>query len=146
MTLRWCLIAYLATSLLVRQSAWGQSARPEEITFPSGNLVLHGFIYKPFGKGPFPAILYNHGSELKPGWKPALGEFFSTRGYVFFVPHRRGHGRSPNDSFVDSLRAQGEGGAIALHELHLEDQLAALAYLTQLTDVDSHRIAVAGCS
>ena len=108
--------------------------------------MLHGFIYKPLGKGPFPAILYNHGSELKPGWKPELGEFFSSRGYVFFVPHRRGHGRSPHDSFVDSLRAQGEGGAIALHELHLGDQLAALAYLTHLSDVDSHRIAVAGCS
>ena len=47
---------------------------------------------------------------------------------------------------MDSLRAQGEGGAIALHELHLGDQLAALAYLTHLSEVDSHRIAVAGCS
>jgi len=142
----WCVVIYLATLLLAQQRGWAQSARPEEVKFPSGNLVLHGFIYNPPGKGPFPAILYNHGSELKPGWKPELGEFFSSRGYVFFVPHRRGHGRSPHDSFVDSLRAQGEGGAIALHELHLEDQLAALAYLTQLSDVDSHRISVAGCS
>ena len=36
--------------------------------------------------------------------------------------------------------------AIALHETHLEDQLAALAYLKQLSDVDPHRIVVAGCS
>jgi len=47
---------------------------------------------------------------------------------------------------VESLRAQGVGGAIALHETHLEDQLAALAYLTQRSDVQPHRIAVAGCS
>jgi len=47
---------------------------------------------------------------------------------------------------VESLRSQGPAEAIALHEAHLEDQLAALAYLKQLSDVDSQRIAVAGCS
>jgi dipeptidyl aminopeptidase/acylaminoacyl peptidase len=32
------------------------------------------------------------------------------------------------------------------HETHLEDQLSTLTYLKQLSDVDAHRIAVAGCS
>ena len=122
------------------------AAQPEEVSFPSGNLILHGFLYRPEGNGLFPAILYNHGSEQNPGLKPALGEFFSSRGYLFFLAHRRGHGRSPNDSFVESLYAQGAAGRIALHEIHLEDQLAALTYLKQLSDVDPHRIAVAGCS
>jgi len=81
------LLLFLKTTVL-------SAAEPEEVTFPSGKLVLHGFLYRPQGNGPFPAILYNHGSEEKPGTKPALGEFFSSRGYVFFVPHRRGHGRS----------------------------------------------------
>jgi carboxymethylenebutenolidase len=142
----WSLAFVFATFLSANQSASGQSTRPEEVTFPSGNLVLHGFIYKPQGNGPFPAILYNHGSEQSPGAKPILGQFFSSQGYVFFIPHRRGHGRSPYDPFVESLRAQGSGGIIALHETHVEDQLAALAYLRQLSDVDSHRIAAAGCS
>ena len=122
------------------------AAQPDEVTFLSGKLVLHGFLYRPEGSGPFPAILYNHGSEENPGTKPALGEFFSSKGYIFFVPHRRGQGRSPNDSYVESLRAQGIAGAIALHETHLEDQLAALAYFKQLSHVDPQRIAVAGCS
>ena len=122
------------------------AAQPDEVTFPSGKLMLRGFLYKPDGNGPFPAVLYNHGSEQNPGLKPALAEFFSSRGYVFFLPHRRGHGRSPNDSVVASLYAQGAAGRIALHETHLEDQLAALAYLKQLSDVDPQRIAVAGCS
>ena len=91
----WRLVVYLATSLLLQQRGWAQSARPEEVKFPSGNLVLHGFIYKPFGNGPFPAILYNHGSERNPGQKPELARLFSNRGYVFFVPHRRSHGRYP---------------------------------------------------
>ena len=55
-------------------------------------------------------------------------------------------GTSPNDSFVESLYAQAAGGRVALHEVHLEDQLAALAYLRQLSHVDPQRIAVAGCS
>src|SRR5262245_50435747 len=132
--------------LLLLKASVLSAAEPEEVTFPSGKLVLHGFLYRPQGNGRFPAILYNHGSEEKPGTKPALGNFFSSKGYVFFVPHRRGQGRSPNDSYVESLRAQGVAGAIALHETHLDDQLAALAYLKQLPDVNAQRIAVAGCS
>ena len=98
------------------------------------------------GSGPFRAILYNHGSEQKPGWKPELGRFFSEHGYVFFVPHRRSHGRSPSDPQVDSLYNSGANGVVALQEIHLQDQLAALDYLKRLPGVDPDRIAVAGCS
>src|SRR5262245_39869905 len=111
-------LAFWVGAFLPNSSVSAQSAQPEEVTFPSSNLVLHGFIYKPQGKGPFPAILYNHGSEQYPGAKPPLGQFFSSQGDVFFVPHRRGHGRSPYDSIVESLRAQGLGGIVALHETH----------------------------
>jgi len=89
-----CAVFWLAAFDPAIRNAFGQSARPEEVTFPSGDLVLHGFIYRPQGNGPHPAILYNHGSEEKPGTKPTLGQFFSSNGYVFFLPHRRGHGRS----------------------------------------------------
>jgi dipeptidyl aminopeptidase/acylaminoacyl peptidase len=58
-------------------------------------MTLQGWIYKPAGKGPFPAVLYNHGSDKAPGWFPTLGKYWTSKGYVFFVPHRRGHGRSP---------------------------------------------------
>src|SRR4029077_10067925 len=141
----WCLVFAVALLLPLNPSASGQDVRPEEVKFPSGNLLLHGFLYRPQGNGSFPAILCNHGSEEKRGAKPALAEFFLL-GYVFFVPHRRGQGLSPSDSYVESLRSQGPAEAIAFHEAHLEDQLAALAYLKQLSDVDSQRIALAGCS
>jgi dipeptidyl aminopeptidase/acylaminoacyl peptidase len=144
-----CLLACLGQTCLLPfflQASVLSAAQPEEVTFSSGKLTLHGFLYRPQGNGPFPAILYNHGSEQKPGTKPVLGDFFSKKGYVFFVPHRRSHGRSPSDSFVDSLYAQGASGIVALHEVHLEDQLSALAYLKGLPSVDPQRIAVAGCS
>jgi len=140
------MIGQAVVVMLLVKATGLSAAQPEEVTFPSGKLILDGFLYRPQGNGPFPVILYNHGSRQNPGTMPALGEFFSKNGYVFFVPHRRGQGRSPNDSYVESLRAQGAAGAIALHETHLEDQLAALTYLKQLPDVDPHKIAVAGCS
>ncbi|MDP9129023.1 MAG: prolyl oligopeptidase family serine peptidase [Candidatus Binatota bacterium] len=122
------------------------SAEPEEVKFASDKLMLHGFLYNPEGNGPFPAILYNHGSERKPGAKPDLGKFFSAKGYVFFVPHRLSHGRSPNNSQIDSLYDQGARSIVTLHEFHLGDQLAALSYLKQRSYVETSRIAVAGCS
>jgi carboxymethylenebutenolidase len=129
-------------------------ATPVEVTFSSGSLVLHGFFYKPEGQGPFPAVLWNHGSERRPGWLPELAPLFLSKGYVFFIPHRRGHGRSPGDYVMDLLeRANQAGGSSArnrklveLMEQHLEDQLAALSYLKGLPEVDPQRIAVAGCS
>ena len=74
---------------------------PELVSFPRGGATLQGWIYKPAGAGPFPAVLYNHGSDKVPGWFPTLGAFWTGHGYVFFVPHRAGHGRSPGDYIVD---------------------------------------------
>jgi dienelactone hydrolase len=130
------------------------SPNPAEITFTSGNLVLRGFLYKPQGQGPFPAVLWNHGSERRPGWLPELAPFFTANGYILFIPHRRGQGRSPGEYVMDLLeRAKQSGGAparskklVELMEVHLQDQIAALDYLKTLPDVDARRIVVAGCS
>lgn len=116
------------------------------MTFPSGEIKLHGFLYKPAGDGPFPAVLYNHGSEREPGAKPAIGNFFADKGYLLFMPHRRGHGLSPADRQVDALYHQGSKGIVALHEIHIEDTAAAARYLRGRSDVESDRVAVAGCS
>ena len=143
------LLLFLPASTLAQSSP-----NPVEVTFPSGNLVLHGFLYKPEGKGPFPAVLWNHGSERRPGWLPELAPLFLSRGYILFIPHRHGQGRSPGEYVMDLLeRANQPGGAqarcrklVELMEEHLEDQMAALAYLKSVPEVDQQRIAVAGCS
>jgi carboxymethylenebutenolidase len=153
---RSCLIAIFIAffGFLPEPVAARPQAYPVEVTFPSGNLVLHGFIYKPEGKGPFPALLWNHGSERRPGWLPDLAPLFISRGYILFIPHRRGHGRSPGEYIMDQLaRAKESRGLqarnkklVELMEAHLEDQIAALTYLKGLPEVDTQRIAVAGCS
>src|SRR5580704_18873895 len=78
-----------------------QQAGATEVTFPAEGLELHGFIYRPAGPGPFPAVVWNHGSEKKPGWQPDLAGFYTRHGWVFFMPHRHGHGRSPGEYIVD---------------------------------------------
>jgi dienelactone hydrolase len=113
-------------------------------------MQLRGFVWKPEGAGPFPALLWNHGSEKLPGWLPSLGPVFVREGYVFFVPHRRGHGRSPGPYIQDQLQAASPADRgrvfVQLHEVHLTDQLAALAFLKAQPYVDGSRLAVAGCS
>jgi carboxymethylenebutenolidase len=149
--MRRCL-AFLVGAFLAANAS-GQTARPELIGFKSGDLELRGFIWKPTGEGPFPALLWNHGSGKSPGSIDTVAPYFVSKGYVFFVPHRRGQGRSPGPYIMDELnmagsRLSGERGRreIELHETHLEDQLAALQYLQALPYVHKNRIAVMGAS
>jgi dienelactone hydrolase len=126
------------------------SANPQQVTFQSGNLQLHGFLWRPNGPGPFPAVLWNHGSEKLPGWRPELGEFYTSHYFVFFVPHRRGQGRSPGDYIQDLIEkappAERARRMVELQDAEVEDVVAALNYLKSLPFVDPQRIAISGCS
>ncbi len=140
-------ILILVTSLTV----FGQTPpTQQEVGFPSSDLQLRGFIWKPEGGGPFPTLLWNHGSEKLPGWLPGLGPVFVRRGYVLFIPHRRGHGRSPGPYIQDQLQAapaaQRGPAFVRLQEAHLGDQLAGLEWLKTQPFVDARRLTVAGCS
>src|SRR4051812_15714264 len=33
-----------------------------EVFYPSGSLRIQAYLYKPAGNGPFPMVIYNHGS------------------------------------------------------------------------------------
>ena len=132
----------------------------ELVSFPSGNLTLRGVLYKPEGAGPFPAVVYNHGSAprmLSSEAFEALGPVFASRGWVFFGPYRRGQGLSAfagpfiGDEIAAAQKNGGvRAGAAAMIRLletdHLNDQLAALAWLRQQGFVRPDRIAVAGNS
>jgi dienelactone hydrolase len=123
-----------------------------EVSFQNGDLQLRGFIWKPEGNGPFPALLWNHGSEKLPGWLPDLGPVFVSQGYVFLVPHRRGQGRSSGTYIQDSLDkitniSEKSKMLVQLHDTEqFSDQVAGLKYLQSLAYVDRSKIAVAGCS
>src|ERR1700741_1476121 len=131
----------------------------ETVTFPR-DITLHGVLYKPEGTGPFPAVIYNHGSA--PGMMSeqafaALGPVFASHGWVFFGPYRRGQGLSASAGpyIGDQIAAAEKAGGIAaagatmvrlLETDHLDDQLAGLAWLRKQSFVQANRIAVAGNS
>src|SRR5262245_54325499 len=54
-------------------------AEPETVTIPDGKLTLHALLWTPAGAGPFPAVLFTHGSGATPEpEKPAaLGPVFA---------------------------------------------------------------------
>lgn len=136
------------------------TAKGAAVSFPSGNLKLYGLLYKPDGRGPFPAVVYNHGSA--PGMISeqafeTLGPVFVKRGWVFFGPFRRGQGLSAaaGPYIGDQISAAEKRGGMAeaattairlLEADHLNDQLAALSWLRGQSFVQSDRIAVAGTS
>lgn len=141
------LLAFTFLSAVGRTIA--QSA-PEEVVFPSAGRQLHGFLWKPTGSGPFRAIVWNHGSEKLPGSEPALATFYTAHSYVFFVPHRRGQGRSPGDYIQDQV-AQARPGeraqrVVDLLQSEVDDVVAGLNYLKSQPFVDPARIAISGCS
>ena len=130
------------------------------VTFPSANLTLTGVVYKPQGAGPFPAVVYNHGSApgmLSAQAFEALGPVFASHGWVFFGPYRRGQGLSASAGpyIGDQISAVTKTGGISagaatmvrlLETDHLNDQLAALAWLRKQSFIQPHRVAVAGNS
>ena len=70
---------------------------PEIVHFQSGGRELGGEIFKPTGDGPFPVVLYNHGSAsgmLNSQASKIIGPLFASKGWIFFMPYRRGQGLS----------------------------------------------------
>src|ERR1700690_1208198 len=45
----------------------------KRVTFQRAGLTLVGYLYKPAGNGPFPGLIWNHGSEQNPS--PPVQEF-----------------------------------------------------------------------
>ena len=102
-----------------------------------------GFLYRPAGTGPFPVVVWNHGSEQLPGWQPALAHFYVEHGWAFFLPHRRGHGRSPG-TWIGSEHDTAKQAT--LQDEHNEDVVAAIGWIKTQPAIDPSRVVVSGCS
>lgn len=132
----------------------------ETVAFNSGDKVLHGLLYKPAGTGPFPTVLYNHGSApglLNNQAFELIGPLFTARGWAFFAPYRRGQGLSSDAGpyIQDEIQAaEVRGGeALAAQTMvrllsteQLQDQMAALAWIKKQPFVRPTQIAVMGNS
>ena len=136
---------------------------PDTVVVRSGALQLRALLWRPNGKGPFPAVLFNHGRGLTPQTEgrvkaiSQLGRVFVSHGYVFMALFRRGEDLSADQGmFIGGLlererEAKGDEAAKKLQVRllesdHLKDALAGIGFLRKLPEVDRQRVAVVGHS
>ena len=149
--------------------AIGQAAAPvhDTVVIPSRKLRLKALLWKPAGPGPFPAVLFCHGSGGADADHTAglpmteaakkLAPLFLKHGYAFLYLFRRGHGLSADQGpFMQDIlqRQEAARGKEARQHLqfvlattdHLDDVLAALSFLKTVPGIEAKRIAIAGHS
>ena len=151
----------LASVPAARAKTQTVDAPPDTVAIRSGALTLRALLWRPAGRGPFPAVLFNHGSgpadSALGAQRMALGPVFARHGYVFLFLFRRGAGLSAGEgtnSFDRMRQAFADRGQDARNRVQLEllegddlnDVIAGLAFLRSRPDVDARRVAVAGHS
>jgi len=96
--------------------------------------TIEGYLSKPQGNGPFPAIVYLHGcAGLSENTRKRVAELMTSWGYVSLA--------------VDSFATRGIKQACDQSMPPRQgDALGALSYLSSFAFVDPHRIAVVGSS
>lgn len=160
----WMYSAIVAIALAAAGLRSGPTAIPEPATLivPSGDLKLRALVWRPAGSGPFPAVLFNHGSystadEMPESEPRTLGSVFARHGYVFMFLFRQGIGLSIDEGMADGAlmdRALASGGQQARNEVQLQllqneelnEARAGLESLAKQPDVDPRRIALVGHS
>jgi dienelactone hydrolase len=160
------LMTLAMVSALAAQAAGQVPGGPDTVVVRSGALELHALLWRPPGRGPFPAVLFNHGSGHATGEAAGrrdqrhpdlLGPVFARHGYVFLYLYRRGDGLSAGQGVPSADRMDAELAAhdqAARNRLQLQllqtdelsDALAGLASLRALPEVDPRRVAVVGTS
>jgi dienelactone hydrolase len=121
---------------------------------------LEVVIYKPPGNGPFPALMFNHGSTgngdnpalFNSTWSsPTLARYFTDKGWLVAFPQRRGRGKSDglyDEGFESNRSRYACSPALSLPGLEraLSDMDAAADYLAARPNVDSKRMLLGGQS
>jgi carboxymethylenebutenolidase len=102
---------FLLSNAVLAQSPPASVASPKIVEVRSGNLRLKGYFWTPSGPGPFPAVLFNHGSGAQDAQHTAgqtmaeaaanLAPLFLKHGYAFLYLCRRGQGLSADQAKPD---------------------------------------------
>jgi dienelactone hydrolase len=139
----------VSLGLAVTCSQAGEKASGSMAYFRSGDVTLRGYLYRPEGSGPFPAVVFVRAnnkpiSESAPP-APELGEYYTSKGFVLFIPMHR---------TVEELKAEAKGGAAKVkpgkrvnlpeYTAMTKDVAAAVTWLKSQSYVNENRVAVIG--
>lgn len=140
--------------LLVGGAAQAQT-NAEQPTFgtafyTSGKLKIEAYVYRPEGAGPFPVVIYNHGSraghEREERPFAYVGEMLASGGYVVVVPERRGYGKSDGPTFAETVGEDRGPRFVARVQEETDDMLASVEFVKTLPYADGNRVGVMGWS
>lgn len=107
-----------------------------DVSFPSAGLTCRGWLYRPAGDAPAPAIVMTHGfSAVKEQGLAGFAEVFQAAGFAVLAFDCRFLGASDG----------AERGRIIAQEQH-DDLRAALAWISAQPGIDPHRIGLWGSS
>lgn len=161
---RWIVrpVALTVLALTCGAAARQISPEPESLVVKSGALQLRALLFRPRGSGPFPAVLFNHGSyisaaPMEPDTAAIVGQVFARHGYALLFLFRQGIGLSIGQGTADGdlmENAFKTGGTEARNRVQLDlldgeelsEVTAALTALRARPDIDSPRMAVVGHS
>ena len=123
--------------------------------------TLEMVVYRPHGPGPYPVVVFNHGSTgkgdqaswFKLTWaSPEVAQYFANQGWLVLFPQRRGRGQSDGvyDEGFSADRTQGyscdAAPALKGFERAVEDLDAVMKHVLQRPDVDAQRMLMGGVS
>lgn len=114
------------------------AATSNEVTYKSGDESVHGILYTPEGKGPFPAIIVIHEWWGLNDWVKEQASKLADQGYVALaIDLYRGKVATTNDEAHELLRGVPEDRAA-------RDLDAAFHYLQSQSNVKKNRIGAIG--
>jgi len=124
--------------------------RYDTVFYPSGKLQIEAYVYKPEGPGPFPVVIYNHGSRVERDREEMpfvyVGSMLVASGYAVVVPERRGYGKSDGPTFGQAVGEDRGARFVRRVQEETDDVLAAVEFVKTLPYADSTRMGVMGWS
>lgn len=155
----WCTTSVLAATAtlasVVAMHAQTRASQPPAplyttVFYQNGPLKIEAYLYRPVGAGPFPVVIYNHGSRAgqEKTEQPFayVGRLLAAAGYMVLVPERRGYGQSGGETFAQAVGS--DRGEKFVERMHAEtaDVLASFDLLKNNHDADLSRLGVMGWS
>ncbi|GHN02231.1 hypothetical protein WSM22_37200 [Cytophagales bacterium WSM2-2] len=126
--------------------------------YKNSNLNLEAYYFRPAGNGPFPLVIYNHGSRAGSERQEVSCNFVASmlvkQGYAVIVPERRGYGKSDGLTYGDEVGSNVGSKMMARFNEEASDVIALVDILkaaapevnTIAKEIDFKRVGIMGWS